>query len=188
MLKKLLLLSLVSLNACAITWKEIDRIPSDARLAVANPNNVYYKPNVQCTVGFMDKKFYVALGEKAEIHLVNKALSDKLVREFKTIDDLDGYFQAGGKFNIKEHSNGEYSLQAHIPLLGGGAGGATVGFWVGRFLGYGIIAGVGAVVTWSTGGTVTAVAGATMLPVAEAFVMKMSLAGAILGGAFTGPC
>ena len=106
MFKQLLLLLIVS--------------PICAETILINPKCVSHRGRDNMHLIFEDKQFYVANVTRDTFKAVDMAFSDKMVRKFRTQDELDCFFKHDGKLVIKESTKGDYSLQAHMPLKGGG--------------------------------------------------------------------
>lgn len=127
-----------------------------------------------------------------ERHDVKNYFVDPLLRKAnkKTLKK----FQKVGYLSVKQMSDGEFSLTANTRLLGGGVGGATAGFWIGRFvtqtIGYGIVAIValpalaGGPFVYS--GVVMGLAG-TCAPLIESASNVVAIGTAVIGGTITGP-
>ena len=87
-------------------------------------------------------------------------------------------------------NNGEFNLKSHGRLRGGGAGGATVGFYAGKFLvhfvGHGAML-VAAACTGPAAPATLAALEATFAVPLEAASNIGGLAGGVVGGVATGP-
>ena len=115
MLKKLLLLSLVS--------------PLCAETVLINPEFVTHRGQDKIHVVFEDNQFYVANVTKDTLRAVDMAFSDKITRKFRSKDELDCFFKHDGKLVLRESTDGDYSLQTKMLLKGGGFYTAGI-FWL----------------------------------------------------------
>ena len=105
------------------------------------------------------------------------------------------FLAAGCKIRASRYSNGDYILRAFVPGKGGGQGGFTVGFWIGKTLVHGafhsvviITAGaVSLVATPAVGAVVASTMESTMLPFVEATSNVIGLGCAIGLAVETGP-
>ena len=106
-----------------------------------------------------------------------------------TSDELENY--AGmGKFLIKQYDNGQFSVKTAGGLNGGGAGGATAGFYIGKFLTHFVgQAGIqiAAICTGPAYPVTLAALEATCLPVIEAASNVVGLGCGVVGAVATGP-
>jgi hypothetical protein len=141
---------------------------------------------------FYDKEgFIVQKGDKAK--RVNSYDTDALFRN-TTLENV-GKFSALNKFVVKELDNGDYIISPQMGLNGGGPGGASAGFFTGKFLvhlvaqtGIVIISAGAALVGGPAAGIAVGVAlEKTVAPAVEVASNVVGLAGGILGGVATGP-
>jgi hypothetical protein len=103
--------------------------------------------------------------------------------------------QEHGYFDVQRSVEGnEYRIEFQPVLKAGGVGGANAGFWAGRFLGYGLVYGLTAIVclpALAAGpvayGAAFKIASVTVAPIAEATATTFSVAGGVAGGVATGP-
>jgi hypothetical protein len=96
----------------------------------------------------------------------------------------------GAKIRVSQFSNKDYKLELAGGLKGGGVGGATLGFYAGKFLVHFIGHGTILVVSALTGPAAPATAAAleaTFLPAIEAASNVGGIAGGIIGGTASGP-
>jgi hypothetical protein len=99
-------------------------------------------------------------------------------------------FSEGGYLKLNRSSDGTYNLDLDFRILGGGTGGATVGFYAGKFATHFVAHGTILVVSSLTGPAAPATAAsleATFLPWIEATSNTIGIGCGILGGIFTGP-
>jgi len=131
--------------------------------------------------------------QNGETFFVEKCWTDSSLQDISS-EDLEEYLTSG-KIFVNQMEDGEFSLRTKLLLKGGGAGGATFGFWLGRAVVYGTVAVVSTVAvvvaapvvgTVAAGAAVTA-AVATVAPIVEGVAQVASVAGAIAVGTGTGP-
>lgn len=134
-----------------------------------------------------DKKFHVI--QNGNMHAVQNAWIDKDIRGIET-KQLAKYLKHGNLLYINKAENGEFSINAHNRVNGGGA----IGAWIGSTLGYGTVTFLGHgtihLVSACTGPFYTATA-ATLtqmmtIPIHSA-ACAAGVAGGIAGGVATGP-
>lgn len=70
-------------------------------------------------------------------HAVQNAWVDPNLRNLNTLQ-VASYLKKGNLINISQANDGSFSLQGHVRVRGGGAGGATVGFWGGKLAVYAV--------------------------------------------------
>lgn len=128
-----------------------------------------------------------------KMHTVENHCLDKPLREINTKQLAT--FLAHGHLAINKTDSGEFTIRANDHLKGGGALGATIGCWTGRFvtqaIGYSIVAPIIALPAL-VGGPVAygiAVAGAagTIAPIVESASTAAAIAGGMIGAVVTGP-
>lgn len=133
-----------------------------------------------------------SLYENGKKHAIgNHSLSPEL----RTITSKNlAAFQKAGYLTVNKQSDGEFSLRSHVRGEGGGAGGATGGFWLGKVITHGLFqigihaaTAVVAVVCPPAAPVFYATAQATMAPVAEAASNVVGLAVGVAGAVATGP-
>ena len=103
-------------------------------------------------------------------------------------------FQNRGYIQVKKNDRNQFSLTSQVRARGGGAGGATAGFWIGRFaaqtVGYGIVA-VAALPALAAGPFAYSVAvmglAGTCAPMIESTSHAVAIGTAIILGTATGP-
>ena len=135
-----------------------------------------------------EKGFHVLHNDK--MHYVQPCFTDKIVRKATPLEIKDFQKVGKGYFAINQMSNGEFELKVKDRLCGGGVGGATIGFYIGRFGTYFLLHGAIGVASALTGPAALATfAGleACFAPHIEATAQLVSLAGGIIGGVATGP-
>jgi hypothetical protein len=123
-----------------------------------------------------------------EEHPINNAWLDPDLRTFKK-DQLES-FQKVGYFQVKQLDNGEFKLLAHVRGNGGGVGGATAGFWVGRTAVYLVAYGTIYAIAAASGPAAPAVGAALTAawgPGIEAASNVVACGTAIAGATITGP-
>jgi hypothetical protein len=111
---------------------------------------------------------------------------DKELRSISQ-DKLAKLLAAGAYLQVNQSGNNDYTLRLQQRINGGGAVGATIGCWLGRFAVY---AGAGLIVAGATaiGGPPLAFAvGGTIAPVVEGMATAAAIGGGIVGGVATGP-
>lgn len=143
-----------------------------------------------------NKKFQVI--QNGTTHEVQNAWLNKEIRNIET-KQLAKYLAHGNLLYVNKSDdgsgNGEFSIQSHNRLNGGGAGGATVGCWVGRFvaqaIGYGVVAPIIALPALAAGpvayGVAVAGAAGTIAPIVESASTATAIAGGMIGAVITGP-
>ena len=132
------------------------------------------------------KGFYVHHDNKMK--RIQKCFTDPVIRNITSQQAND--FHTVGHFHLTQMNVGEYSLNAKPRLIGGGAGGATVGFYVCKFATYFVCHGAIIVVSALTGpaaGATFAGLEACFAPHIELASQATSLAGGIIGAVATGP-
>ena len=126
-------------------------------------------------------------------HEVKKYNMDPLLRKLKD-KDFQEFLKNRGYISVKKLSNDEFSLEAQERLVGGGPGGAFVGFWTGKFLTH-LAFQSGIAVTTAVVGIVCPPMAlptfyaleASLAPLAEAASNTVAIGTAIIGGVATGP-
>lgn len=158
---------------------------------VAIPKTSVFIPDSMADSGSLDvyktKNGFRVLKDGVK-HKVNKYDVDPLL---KKMDDTQlEKFLANGYLHLKQNDAGEYSIDAKVRGLGGGAGGATAGFYVGKFTVHFLAHGTIALIALATGPAAPVTAAsleATFLPAIEAASNIGGIAGGIVGGVATGP-
>ncbi|KKP35373.1 MAG: hypothetical protein UR26_C0006G0057 [candidate division TM6 bacterium GW2011_GWF2_32_72] len=132
-------------------------------------------------------QFYV-IDEFGE-HAVQNCFVDKELRN-RTQQEIIEYLNSGCCIFVKKYSDGQYAIQGHVGLPGGGVGGATVGFWGGKFLVHFVGHGIIGVVSALTGPFSTATAGgleACFFPIIESASNVVGLGAGMALAVLTGP-
>ncbi|MDR3549791.1 MAG: hypothetical protein P4L31_00110 [Candidatus Babeliales bacterium] len=128
-----------------------------------------------------------------KIHVVENYSLDKPLRD---IDSKQlSKILLHHKLHVSEFGADEFQIKPMGQLKGGGAVGATIGCWTGRFvaqaIGYGIVAPIIALPAWVGGpwayGVAVAGVAGTIAPIVESASMTTAIAGGIIGGVITGP-
>lgn len=126
-------------------------------------------------------------GKTVPPHLVDKSLRDRSPEEIRK-------FLAHNYLKVKQGSDQNYSIEAGTRNLGGGAGGATVGAFIGKWgttiIGNGLVTGLCQLSNFVAPGSgiwVETVVRPAVMPVIEAASIKVAIAGGVLGGVLTGP-
>lgn len=122
--------------------------------------------------------------ERHSLDLVLRKIDHKQLKKFQKL----------GYIHVKKNDENQFSLVSNLRVRGGGAGGATAGFWLGRLaaqtVGYGIVAlvalpaMVGGPVAYSV--AVAGLAG-TCAPLIESASHIVAIGTAITAGVATGP-
>lgn len=125
---------------------------------------------------------------RVQSHEMNKELRELL--KHKALDK----FKETGYIRINKDETGKYALAAHVRGLGGGAGGATAGVVVGKFLtytiGYGLLNLVAAPAAAASGPLAPGVqVGANLVaaPFIESASNVVGIGFGIIGAIITGP-
>jgi hypothetical protein len=129
--------------------------------------------------------FFVAEGE--DIKHVHPYDTDKTLHGLSVKDIMK--YTMHGKFRVSKFNSGEYRIESIGELNGGGPGGATIGFYVGKFLthfvGHGVIQ-IAAVCSGPAYLVTLTSLEATFGPGIEAASNVVGLGTGILGGVATG--
>lgn len=99
-------------------------------------------------------------------------------------------FSHDGYITVSQMDNEEFKLDATLRLTGGGPGGASAGFYIGKFLTYGVCHGAIQVASWFTGPaapTLSTAAHLTAQPAIEGASNVVGLCLGLIGGMLTGP-
>lgn len=111
--------------------------------------------------------------------------------ELRTIDvDTLEAMLKSGYIKVSQADNGEIMLSFMARLRGGGAGGATAGVIIGKFLTYAVCYGgiyVASLITGPASGPTALAAGKALSPLIEIASNKVAIGCGILGGILTGP-
>lgn len=78
----------------------------------------------------VNKKFFIR--HKGSTQLVQSAWVDKNLRNLTTLQ-LANYLKHGNMLDVNKADDGSFSIKEHIKAPGGGLGGATFGFYAGKF-------------------------------------------------------
>jgi hypothetical protein len=109
----------------------------------------------------------------------------------RTMNDQQlGKYLTVAKIAVSKTSDKNFALRTHVPGNGGGLGGATAGFYIGKFLTHFVAHGTIAVVSLLTGPAALVTAAsleATFLPLIEGTSNVVALGTGIIGGVVTGP-
>lgn len=133
-----------------------------------------------------EKGFYVNHDNK--IQRIQKCFTEPAFRN-ATKEQLEEFGKAG-YFSINKMNDGEFSLKAKGRVIGGGAGGAVAGFYIGRFAVHFIAHGAIGIISLCTGPAAFATGAALeacLLPHIIAAAEVGALAGGIVGAVATGP-
>lgn len=182
--KSILLLSMALISSSK-AMEENNKILKLKEASVFSPSNLG-----KINIYHDNKGYHVVKGEEIfdiENHSLDPLLSTMKHKQLKK-------FQKVGYIDVKEISKNEFKLSSKVRGPGGGAGGATAGFWIGRFatqtVGYGIVAiaalpaMVGGPVAYSV--AVAGLAG-TCAPLIESASHAVAIGTAITVGVATGP-
>jgi hypothetical protein len=133
-----------------------------------------------------DKGFYVNHDNK--IHRIQKCFTEKAFRN-ATKEQIEEFGKAG-YFSISKMNDGEFSLKAKGRVIGGGAGGAVVGAYIGKAViyvaGHGAILLAGALTGPAAPVTILTLESWFAAPIAVAS-MAGGIAGGMIGAVATGP-
>jgi len=135
-----------------------------------------------------EKGFHVLHNDK--IHQIQPCFTDELVRKATSLEIKDFQKIGKGYFAITQMGDGQFELKVLERVRGGGAGGAAIGFYIGRFGTYFVAHGAILIVSALSGPLAPATfAGleACFAPQIEAASQVASLAGGIIGAVATGP-
>ncbi len=125
-----------------------------------------------------------------EIHHVQPAFTDLIVRKATTLQMKDFQKADKGYLHVTQMANRQFEIKVMDRLPGGGVGGAVIGFYAGRFITYFVGHGAIIAVSFLSGPLAPATfAGleACFAPHIELTAQAASLAGGILGAVITGP-
>jgi hypothetical protein len=133
-----------------------------------------------------------SLYENGKKHSIGR---HSLSPELRTITSKNlAAFQRAGYLTVNKQSDGEFAIRSHVRGEAGGPGGATGGFWLGKFLTHGVFqigihaaTAVVAVVCPPAVPVFYATAQATVAPIAEATSNVVGLATGVVGAVATGP-
>jgi len=173
MVKKLLLLALVSCSAVA-------------DFVIINPLCIRNTDRNEFYVCFEDNQFYIVNTKEETIKAVSMAFSDKMIRRFDNQEELDAFFEHDGQIIVRQFEDGTYWLQSHMRVRGGGP--TTAGLaWLGThivcytalftaMIGINIaLPGVGTpAVVIATGGSLTATMASIEAVAAKAFFIGLA--------------
>lgn len=183
-MKKMKQLLLLLLFSCGLYASE----DKPSLVVQINPVLVSSNDPEVCTVMYTNQRFILV--KEHEVIALQQSDVDEQLHKIHTCKDLAEYLSHGNALKIIKNEQGTYRLEALIKLKGGGAGGATAGFLVGKFLTYGICHGGLQVVSWFAGPAAPAVGTAAHLtahPFIELASNKVGIGFGILGGILTGP-
>ena len=124
-----------------------------------------------------------------QLHDVKHYDVDPILRKMKT-DQLRAFLEQGCKIRAIKLSNGEYLLRAHVPGLGGGPIGATVGCVAGKVASEAVCHGGLWVISWIGGPfqpVVQATLEATLAIPIEGITNTIAVGCGIAGAVITGP-
>ncbi|HEX2977886.1 MAG TPA: hypothetical protein VHO47_02090 [Candidatus Babeliales bacterium] len=133
-----------------------------------------------------DKGFHILQNGKKTP--VNSYDVDPLLRKMNC-DQLKA-FQKHGYVTGKKLSNGEYTIKAHVRGKGGGIGGASAGFYLGKFSVYFVGHGAILIAAACTGPAFPVTFKAlelTLSPAIEAASNTVAIGCGVIGGTATGP-
>lgn len=154
-----LALFFISANAMELAtlahMKKMKRMPSVQTFSHDSSDGVKFFHN--------GKNFFVKEKHQAIKQIHNYDVDPLL--EKMTPDQLDTFQKTAGFLVAKRLSNGEYKLNAHVKVLGGGPVGANIGFWTAK------------AAVWTVGhGTIVAIStgvGTVLGPVAGGYTAKV---------------
>jgi hypothetical protein len=131
-------------------------------------------------------KFHIVYKDQAQVidnHWVDKPLRGIDQEKLKK-------FLKNGYISVHKMDNGEFNLKSNMRITGGGVGGATVGFYAGKFSVYFVGHGAMYIAALCTGPafpvTLAALESTFIVPL-EAASNAAGLAGGMVGGVATGP-
>lgn len=134
-----------------------------------------------------DKGFFVQSGE--DVIKVKPHDIDKSIRSL-SVKSLASFVAAGNSIRAHKFDNGEFSLAPYGKIHGGGPGGATAGFYIGKFATYFVCHGAIQVAALCTGPaylvTLASLEG-TFLPTIELASNTVALGTGMIGAVMTGP-
>jgi hypothetical protein len=122
-------------------------------------------------------------------HTVQPYFVDSLLKRMSP-EQIQRFVERGNRIRAIRLSDGEYRLQAMVPVNGGGGAGATAGFFLGHALVWGTCHTAAAVATvfgTPAAGVAVETAISTASPFIEAVAMKVGLGLGIFFGVATGP-
>lgn len=164
--------------------KKIDLTVPKFKIDSSSIRSAYYIADAQLYHG--KKGFVVVHNEEKQV--IEKAFMDKTARDMtkKSIK----HFLESGFFTLNQTNDGKFTLKSHHRLPGGGVGGATAGFYIGKFVTYFVCHGAIVIVSALSGPAAPATfAGleACLAPHIELASQATSLAGGMIGAVVTGP-
>ena len=183
-MKKILGLLFIS---SSIFSMQLDLVKSDEKKIHIQPTFVFVPSRLGSVDLYHGKKGFSVIHENKK-HKIESPFTDPMVRNI-TPEQLKAFLN-NGRLSINQTTDGTFLLKANTRTVGGGVGGATTGFYVGKFLHYFVCHGAIIVVSALTGPAAPATfAGleACLAPHIELTSHATSLAGGIIGGVISGP-
>jgi hypothetical protein len=121
-------------------------------------------------------------------HTVKPYFVDSLLKRMN-LEQVQRFIERGNRIRVIRLSDGEYRLQAMVPVKGGGLFGASAGFWVGK-IGVEVICHAAIWTTALIPGVGVGIATgleASLAPIIEAASNTVAVGLGIAGGVATGP-
>lgn len=159
----------------------------DVKTVRINPSSVRTPHRLGDVELYHDKNGFIVLQDNKK-HVIEKRFMDPTSRTI-TKEQLKSFLKLG-YFTLNQTNDGTFTLKAHHRLTGGGVGGATTGFYIGKFITYFVCHGAIVVVAGLTGPAAPATfAGleGCLAPHIELASQVTSLAGGMIGAVITGP-
>lgn len=142
----------------------------------------------QLTLIHTNNSFYVDRDDDDAPQQIQNCFLDKELRGISS-EKLEKFLDVG-YVSLSQMSDGQYSLQAHVRGNGGGPGGATAGFYLGKFLTHFVGHGTIFIVACCTGPafpvTLASLEATFAVPI-EAASNVVALGTGIAGAVVTGP-
>ncbi len=192
-IKKLSLSLLFSLIAAASSLSAMETLTSFNDLDMTNAT-LEFSPSTARTCGaeenaalFYDKEGFFVREDDNDVR-VHGYDTDKFFQG-KSVEEMARYAMIGG-FKVSQFDNGQYAVRTQGALKGGGVGGATGGFYFGKFLTHFVCHGAIQVAALCTGpayfATLAGLEGTFMVPI-EAASNVVALGFGVAAGVATGP-
>jgi hypothetical protein len=186
-MKKILLFLLSSLCVHA-NLIPLDELDLDSTTIHIPQTRIYKSNNVKTKFKLFYNKDGFFVSDEYGIHQIKPYEIDKIFHG-KRVNQIIRYL-LNGKFYLSRYQEGEYKISSHGSLNGGGIGGATAGFYIGKALTHVVGHGAIQLVAICTGPgyfvTVTALEGILAVPI-ETASNVVGLGTGILGGTASGP-